>query len=119
MSKLLATIFAITIAVAIVQFLGGWVNLGRHWLNHTAFMAVAFPALGAAIAGRRAQTEYERNAERSERLITQLHEFISRIDAAPDINHLWKVSTHVSQRLLAENRDWYDLMIFRDLELDM
>jgi hypothetical protein len=82
-----------------------------------ALVAIVIPALGGALSGLRDSDELQRHADRSRHMVQRLTALQSQLDEATTITSLRRVSVKVWQQLTAENAEWFDLMLFRELEL--
>jgi hypothetical protein len=73
--------------------------------------------VAAAAAGVRASRDHQRNADRSRRAVADLGRLVTVVDRATDLAHLDRAVAAVSDRLMRENADWFDVMSYRDPEL--
>jgi hypothetical protein len=108
-----ATIVAATLHAAGV---GGHDTTGLTWPSVFILISVAVPALGGALSGIGAQREYARHAERSEHMIEYLTEARADVVAADGIDEVRESTREIAELFLAENRDWFGVLSFRDLE---
>lgn len=95
---------------------GGHETHGLNWANALVLVSIAVPAVGAALSGIGAQREYARHAERSERMIEYLLEARADVAAAYGLDAVRDATRETAELLLAENRDWFGVLSFRDLE---
>jgi hypothetical protein len=95
---------------------GGHHTDGLTWSNVLVFVSIALPALGGAISGVGAMREYARHAERSEHMVEYLEEAQRDVRAAHDLDALRTRVRETVDLMLAENRDWFGVLSFRDLE---
>jgi hypothetical protein len=89
------------------------------WASVLILLAIAMPALGAALSGIRAQREYLRHSERSDRMVHYLQSVKMRMAAAPDTETVRQVAADAEDLMLEENRDWFIVMKFHDFELSV
>jgi hypothetical protein len=79
--------------------------------------SIVLPSVAAAAAGVRASRDYQRNADRSRRAAVDLGRLVLGVEHATDLAHLDRAVSAVSDRLMRENADWFDVMTYRDPEL--
>lgn len=111
------TLFVITIVAAILHSLGvGHDPAEGSWAELLLFVSVATPALAGAISAIRMQGEYELHAERYGRMAYELSDTKERMEIAPDLPTLRTVATEAEGILRDENREWFGVMRFQELE---
>ena len=120
LSRATDILFGLTILAAVLHSLsiGGHESAGTlSWANLLILLAIALPALGAALSGIRAQREYLRHSERFGRMVHYLEDTKKRMEAAADLKTVRTVAAEAEDLMLEENRDWFVVMRFHDFEL--
>ncbi len=120
LSRATEILFGVTILAAVLHSfsVGGHGSAGTlSWANLLILLAIALPALGAALSGIRAQREYLRHSERFGRMVHYLEDTKKRMEAAPDLETVRTVAAEAEDLMLEENRDWFVVMRFHDFEL--
>jgi hypothetical protein len=116
----IAILFAITLLAAVLHSLG----IGGHgsagtpgWANALTFLAIALPALGAALGGIRAEREYLRQSERFGRMAQNLEDAERRMETAADLEAVRSVAAEAEELMQDEAGDWFAVVRFHDFEL--
>jgi hypothetical protein len=117
LTSLVYLLFCATLAAAILHYTLHLAEVGERWLDALAYASVVLPAFGGAVGGLRAQREFQRNSDRARRMAATLRLLRDRIQDTADAANLRNTAWVVAQRLAEENRDWYDIMVFHDVEL--
>jgi hypothetical protein len=81
------------------------------------FLAVAIPAVAAALGGYGAQRDYVRHAERSRLFACVMEDEIARLMAARNLKEIQRAALAVSRALRSEATDWYSVVHSQDIEL--
>ena len=113
-------LFGATILAALLHVFGaaGHVSPGSlSWATLFVLLAIALPALGAAISAIRTQREYSRNSERFRRMAHYLDGISARLKTAPDMDTVREIAAEAEDLMLDENRDWFVVMRFHPIEL--
>jgi len=114
-SLLPVTIFAAAFHVA-WSFLPSKIH-HWHWPHDVlTFIAIAFPAFGASIAGMRAHREYLRLEMRSRSMIHQLEYLNRRLASTTDPKAFAMLLLQVDELMLRETQDWLMLMRYVEVE---
>jgi len=116
LSYLTLALFVCTLIAAVAHALG-WVEGISDGAQTVVFLAIALPAVAAAVEGVTTQREYERNAVRARQMVPRLEHLERLMREAPDISHIRRVAREAASVMLSENRDWFVVMEFRDIEL--
>lgn len=115
---LTAAIFALTLAAAVAHGFGvGGVVAGVPLNGAPIFLSIALPALAAAVAAIAVQREYPRNAHRARQMARDLEEIGRRLARATSLEGVRDIAQEAERAMLAENRDWFVVMRFHDVEL--
>ena len=110
-------LLSITVVAATLHAAGiGHGDEGLSWPNVFVLISIGAPALGGALSGIGAQREYKRHGERSERMVEYLGEVRGDVEAAVGLDALKEAARDAEQLMLAENRDWFGIVSFHDLE---
>lgn len=110
-------LFVITIVAAILHSVGvGHDSPAASWADLFLFISVATPALAGAISAIRMQGEYELHAERYRRMAYELSDTRTRMEVAPDLPTLRAVAAEAEGIMRDENREWFGVMRFQELE---
>ena len=109
--------FVVTLAAVLLHAVG--VHHDGLLLTSTSltFASVVLPSAAGAAAGVRANRDYQRNADRSRHAAADLTRLVINIEQATELNQLNRAVSTVSDRLMRENGDWFDVMIYHDPEL--
>lgn len=113
-------IFAITLLAALCHVVAHLVGLLERLPflgTDLLFLSLTMPPCAGAVHGIGAQREYLRNAERSREMVPFLKRIKARMDVAPDIAEVRRLAEDAEQLMLSENRDWFVVMQFHDVEL--
>ena len=113
-------LFGATILAALLHVFGvaGHASPGSlSWPTLFVLLAIALPALGAAISAIRTQREYSRNSERFGRMAHYLEGISTRLKTAPDMDTVREIAAEAEDLMLDENRDWFVVMRFHPIEL--
>jgi hypothetical protein len=81
------------------------------------FMAVAIPAVAAALGAYGAQRDYLRHAERSRLFASVLDDGTTQLMAAQDLSDIQQAALGVSRSMRSEATDWYSVVRVQDAEL--
>jgi hypothetical protein len=87
------------------------------WSNLFILLAISMPALGAALSGIKAEREYLRNSERHGRMVHYLEDIGRALNSASNLVTIRQCAAEAENLMLEENRDWFVVMKFHDLEL--
>jgi hypothetical protein len=87
------------------------------WATLFVLLAIALPALGAAIGAIRTQREYLRNSERFDRMAHYLEAIRTRLETAPNMDRVREIAAEAEDLMFDENRDWFVVMRFHPIEL--
>ena len=113
-------LFVATILAALLHVFGvaGHASPGSlSWAILFVLLAIALPALGAAISAIRTQREYSRNSERFGRMAHYLAGISARLEGAPDMETVRAIAAEAEDLMFDENRDWFVVMRFHPIEL--
>jgi hypothetical protein len=113
-------LFVATVLAAVLHVFGvaGHASPGSlSWATLLVLLAIALPALGAAISAIRTQREYSRNSERFGRMAQYLEGISARLETAPDMKTVRAIAAEAEDLMLDENRDWFVVMRFHPIEL--
>jgi hypothetical protein len=120
LSRTTEFLFGATVLAAVLHALGlggGGSAEPVSWANLLILLAIAMPALGAAVSGIRDQRDYLRHSERFGRMAHYLQSTKMRMEAAPDIETVREIAAEAEGLMLEENRDWFVVLKFHDFEL--
>jgi hypothetical protein len=111
-------IFGATLVAAVLHLGSGRIGLTVSWWEGTLILlSIGLPALAGALRGIGAQREYMRNADRSRNMALHLHATKRRMERAPDLSYIRHIAEEAQLLMLGENRDWFVVMQFHDVEL--
>jgi hypothetical protein len=113
-------LFGATVLAALLHVFGvaGNASPGSlSWATLFVLLAIALPALGAAISAIRTQREYSRNSERFGRMAHYLEGISTRLKTAQDMDTVRRIAAEAEDLMLDENRDWFLVMRFHPIEL--
>ena len=113
-------LFGATVLAALLHVFGvaGHASPGSlSWAILFVLLAIALPALGAAISAIRTQREYSRNSERFGRMAHYLAGISARLEGAPDMETVRAIAAEAEDLMFDENRDWFVVMRFHPIEL--
>jgi hypothetical protein len=113
-------LFGATILAALLHVVGvaGHASPGSlSWATLFVLLAIALPALGAAISAIRTQREYSRNSDRFGRMAHYLGSISARLETAPDMETVRAIAAEAEDLMFDENRDWFVVMRFHPIEL--
>jgi hypothetical protein len=80
-------------------------------------MAIAIPAIAAALGAYGAQRDYLRHAERSKLFSFVLDDGITQLMGARDLGEIQRAALSVSRAMRSEATDWYSVVRVQDAEL--
>jgi hypothetical protein len=111
-------LFFLAVAVAVLHLSPapdhmGWSRAG----DMVVLLAIVVPAIGAAIHGIESQREYERHAERYQRMAELLRQLREQMDQAPDLASIHDICVATERAMREENGDWFGVMRFHDVNL--
>jgi hypothetical protein len=111
-------VFGSALAAAAVHFAGGMTLQAEHHTTELAltFVAIAFPAVGAALAGIRAHREFARLVKRSEQMAAVLNDLDDRLAQATEPAELEALVRETEELMLRETQEWLMLMRFTKVE---
>ncbi len=112
----IATLFAVT-CLAVLAHDAGAGDWHRGADRLMAFLAIVIPGVAGAVTGLRDSAELQRHAARSRHMAQRLHSLRWQLHEASTPVAIRRVALRIWQQLAAENADWFDLMVFQELEL--
>jgi hypothetical protein len=80
-------------------------------------VAIAVPAVAAALGAYGAQRDYLRHAERSKLFASVLDDGITQLMGAQDLSDIQQAAVSVSRSMRSEATDWYSVVRVQDAEL--
>ena len=80
-------------------------------------LAIAVPAVAAALGGYGAQRDYLRHAERSKLFASVLDDGTTQLMGAQDLSDIQQAALSVSRSMRSEATDWYSVVRVQDAEL--
>ena len=80
-------------------------------------LAIAIPAIAAALGGYGAQRDYLRHAERSKLFASVLDDGTTQLMGAQDLSDIQQAALSVSRSMRSEATDWYSVVRVQDAEL--
>ena len=80
-------------------------------------MAIAIPAIAAALGAYGAQRDYMRHAERSKLFASVLDDGTNQLMAAQDLSDIQQAALSLSRSMRSEATDWYSVVRVQDAEL--
>ena len=80
-------------------------------------LAIAIPAIAAALGAYGAQRDYPRHAERSKLFASVLDDGTTQLMAAQDLSDIQHAALSVSRSMRSEATDWYSVVRVQDAEL--
>ena len=110
------SLFGVTLLAALAHGIGLGTGID-HFSETVIFLAIALPAVAGAIQGVGTQREFERHAVRAKEMCRRLSSLQRLMNEASDISHVKRVARAAAALMLSENRDWFVVMEFRDIEL--
>ena len=106
-------LFFLTLIAAVLHYLGA----GGHARGPLlAFLAISFPAAGAAFSALRAHFEHNRLSRRSEKIVYYIEELEARLGKVDSMEGLLRVVREAESLMLNENSEWYVMIGFHRLE---
>jgi len=114
-----SVLFGITLVAAVLHLLG----LGEHgehpseWGLVLVVLSICVPAIGAAVHGIRAQSQFRRHCQRSTRMAGMLERLESDMSRAHSLEEIREVAAATERLMREENNDWFGVMRFHDMEL--
>jgi hypothetical protein len=106
-------LFFMTLIAAVLHYLGA----GGHERGPLlAFLAISFPAAGAAFSALRSHFEHNRLSRRSEKIVYYIEELEDRLGKADSMEGLLLVVREAESLMLNENSEWYVMIGFKGLE---
>jgi hypothetical protein len=111
-----AGLFGLSALAALLHGLGvGSTSSGPfEWWD---LMAIAIPAIAAALGAYGAQRDYLRHAERSKLFASVLDDGTTQLMAARDLSDIQQAALRVSRSMRSEATDWYSVVRVQDAEL--
>jgi hypothetical protein len=108
-------LFAITLVSAALHAL----KLGPrlHLAALIVVLSVSIPAVGAALHGIGTQREYQRHAQRCQRMVTHLGKLQDQMNKAQTLPQIRQVAVNVERSMREESNEWFGAMRFHDIEL--
>ena len=95
----------------VAALLHSWHPFGTgRLLNWLTFLAIAVPAVAAAVIGYGAQREFGQLADRSRRMESRLLDTRRRMVAADSVAAMQSLAMTAEQQMRGETADWYSLV---------
>jgi len=104
--------------IHIVQNLSAGFELDHLTENILIFLAIALPALGAAVVGIRKHGEYERIQSRSSNMSEVIEDISIDFKKVHDKDEFLSLMYDLDKLMLLENQDWFMLMKLVKLEVN-
>jgi hypothetical protein len=110
----------LVVAEALLGVLGR-LDAGSVTSKTLAFAAISLPAMAASIRGLTIQRESERNAARSGQIARRLAELEGKVmvESSDAMSSLRRFAAKAAEIMLTENRDWFVIMEFHDVEQEV
>jgi hypothetical protein len=108
-------LFAATLAVGVLHVFE--VAEDSFWPELYVFLAVALPAVGAALGGIRDQRQYRIHAARSKRMVSDLSRLRRQLDRENELEPVQRLAAQTQAAIDADKHDWLGVTEFQDLEI--
>jgi hypothetical protein len=111
------TLFGLALLVAILHNMDTALGFKIIDPKVLLFLAIALPASAGALTGIAEQRQFRRNAERHSELTHGLERVVLELDCVSSLQGAQDLAYRAGLLLVGENRDWFEGMRERDIEV--
>jgi hypothetical protein len=114
-TRVIYALFGMALTFAVLHAL---IDIEPKFLHHAvSLLSIVIPAIGAAVAGYAAQREYQRHAQRFERMVRVLAVAETKLGQASTLDDVRVLTSDIDRLLRQERGDWFGVVSLQDLEL--